>query len=230
MEGLVSSPEGIGAFSTIVRQYANYHAWALNADDLQSDLILIECPTLFVETVRRIEELTASSSAARSVVVYNFAQTAALKLAAQKTKTITLMRAQVTAAELKTACEADLALSMIRSLTLEFPSDSEDSGEIRDTQPSEEIPTRLFDDIQLSKISNISTSIECECPHHMASVLAELNAFEKYSQECENKNPEDETLHHLLHLRTAQARSMMEDALAILIAAEGIDIPSSAEH
>ena len=224
--GLVSGPGGIGDHAQIVCQYPDFQHWVARAAEVEADIILIECATLFAETVQRIEELTTSNSTPRPIIIYHFAQKAALELLAQKTRTITAMRAPVTPSDLKTACEADLALAMIRSHSPEFPSDTSGLDDIPDVQQVENIPARQFDDVQLSKISNISTAVDCECPHHMASILAELNAFEKYSQECENKNADDEALHHLLHHRTAQARSIMEDALAILMEAEGIDIES----
>ena len=76
----------------------------------------------------------------------------------------------------------------------------------------------------LARISEISVAINCECPQHLATLLTSLNAFEKYSADCENRNEEDALLHSYLHRSTAQARSMMEEALSVLAEAEGMDL------
>ena len=57
----------------------------------------------------------------------------------------------------------------------------------------------------------------------MASLLQSLCAFEKYSDDCEERNPEDALLHSYLHRTTAKARRSMEEALRHLILTEGID-------
>jgi hypothetical protein len=51
-----------------------------------------------------------------------------------------------------------------------------------------------------------------------------LAAFEQYSRECENRNAEDAALHAFLHAATAQARAIMEAALARVVEAEGLEL------
>jgi hypothetical protein len=184
----------------------------------------MECPTLFSETVNLIDERVAASNAKRAIVVYHFAQTSAVEMIGKRSKFITALRAPVTAENLKSACETDLALAMIRSRSLGYTIDQDPLSSDMEAPLRGEMPTRQFTDAQLSKLSKISTDVQCECPHHLASILAELNAFERYCSECENKNQADATLHAFLHRRTAQARSMMEDALTILAEAEGLEV------
>ena len=45
----------------------------------------------------------------------------------------------------------------------------------------------------------ISTDVLCECPRHVAEIIAQLVSFEQYSQECLNKSSEDAHLHAYLH-------------------------------
>ena len=94
------------------------------------------------------------------------------------------------------------------------------------SQPSEtsQIPERKYSDKTLTRLSKISTSIDCECPHHMAALLKTINGFEEYCKMCESRNEEDVILHSLLHSKTAHARSIMENALTILVDVENIDL------
>jgi hypothetical protein len=85
------------------------------------------------------------------------------------------------------------------------------------------LPRRRFDNESLARISAASTVVQCECPHHLADLVSSLFAFELYSTECENRSPEDAALHAYLHATTAQARSLIEEALQKVIEAEGIE-------
>ena len=86
------------------------------------------------------------------------------------------------------------------------------------------IPARRFSNQQLSELANLSNTIKCECPAHITELLRDLVSFEIYSAECENENTDDAALHSYLHAVTAQARSMLEEALSHLIRVEGISI------
>ena len=113
---------------------------------------------------------------------------------------------------LKRYCDAIMhkLLSQSNKLALEIPA------------LAEPIPPRLYSDEQLARMSGISTTIKCECPHHLAELIMALNAFEVYSANCENRNIEDAALHTYLHHSTAQARQIMEHALEHLIEVENI--------
>ena len=75
---------------------------------------------------------------------------------------------------------------------------------------------------QLAKLSEISTSVDCECPNHLSELVTSLQAFERYSAKCENRNEADAAVHRRLYLATAQARQVMENALEELIKHEQI--------
>ena len=64
--------------------------------------------------------------------------------------------------------------------------------------------------------------MDCECPAHLVDLVISLSAFEVYSAQCENRNPEDAALHADLHRTTAQARALMEQALTQVATAEGL--------
>ena len=67
-------------------------------------------------------------------------------------------------------------------------------------------------------------TIACECPQHIAELLAKLRAFEDYSENCENRNEKDAALHRYLWRCAAQARTLFESALERVVEHEGLDI------
>lgn len=83
-------------------------------------------------------------------------------------------------------------------------------------------PPMRFTPLQLGKLAEITSSVDCECPNHLSDLVTSLQAFERYSQSCQNRNKADAELHHRLYLATAHARSIMEQALEELIKQEKI--------
>jgi hypothetical protein len=88
------------------------------------------------------------------------------------------------------------------------------------------VPSRRFDDTELSRVVNASVTIKCECPHHLADLIIGMSRFEQYSLECRNRTRDDAALHAMLHGVTARARYSLEQALARLLEVEGIDLAS----
>ncbi len=86
------------------------------------------------------------------------------------------------------------------------------------------VPPMRFTPHQLGKLAEITSSIDCECPNHLSDLVTNLQAFERYSQSCQNRNKADAELHNRLYLATAQARHIMETALEELIKHEKITI------
>jgi hypothetical protein len=78
-------------------------------------------------------------------------------------------------------------------------------------------------------VAGISTNVLCECPKHVAELIAQLASFEAYSQECLNKNTEDAHLHSYLRAISGSARSLFENALEKIAQHEGIDLRESAQ-
>ena len=218
----VSSPDGLADEVEVVKYFGDLDEWMADGESLKADLIVAECPTMFPDTTDFVSSKVEEYGAVRAVVIYHFCPSGTEGQMSRRESGITAMRAPVTAASLKSACEADLALAAIRNLQVQdLPEEPEAP---RPPLIGDEIPPRQFSEQQIADFSQISTSVECECPNHMASLLTALYAFEKYSLECENKNQADSVLHAFLHRRTAAARSMMEDALAVLVEAEGIEV------
>ncbi|CRI67402.1 putative Transcriptional regulator, MerR family [Thiocapsa sp. KS1] len=171
------------------------------------DLSVLEYPTVHGDQVREIGELAARCGAARAILVYTFASRATLdRLDARR---LIPKRAPLNPRELRQWC-----------LSRPAQAPAEDAEDPLDL--SLPIPSRRFADADLIRIAAASPTVRCECPHHLVDLVLSLNAFERYSAECEDRNAEDAALHAYLHASTARARTLMEAALARVVAAEGI--------
>lgn len=84
------------------------------------------------------------------------------------------------------------------------------------------VPARRFSRAQLGRLAEIQSSIDCECPNHLSELLITLTGFEDYSRACRNRDDADARMHQRLYEATAQARSVMENALAELLVHEKI--------
>jgi len=97
-------------------------------------------------------------------------------------------------------------------------------GKARGGRPAEGIPERRYSDAVLSRAAAMSKTIKCECPQHVASLLADITSFEEYSLTCQNTSAKDQALHEELRLVAAQARLLFEGALEQIAETEGIDL------
>ena len=70
----------------------------------------------------------------------------------------------------------------------------------------------------------MTTAVDCECPHHLVTLIRSLNAFETYSVDCESRSPADAALHSQLAAETGRARQIVESALQAVIDSEGINL------
>jgi len=93
---------------------------------------------------------------------------------------------------------------------------------------AEPVPPRRWDDAALADFANLSPTIACECPRHVAELLMQLSHFEAYSAECEHRNAADAELHTYLRQVATAARTRFEAALEHVALHEGLLLPSSA--
>ncbi|MEM0970077.1 MAG: MerR family transcriptional regulator, partial [Verrucomicrobiota bacterium] len=186
---------------------------ALVLPDLpHADLILGQTPTLFDDTVSSARRLLERTSARRIILLYEFAQTKVLK-DLEKTTGVTAVRSPLGIAELQLICQADVGIAR-RAYTA-------------DKSLPNSVPPPRFTRTQLAYLRQISTSIDCECPQHLADLLNSLTAFEDYSRQCQNVSAEDAAVHTALYHSTGQARFIIEKALTSLLEYEKIDFPEN---
>ena len=77
-------------------------------------------------------------------------------------------------------------------------------------------------------MAGISTNVLCECPRHVAELIAQLASFEEYSQTCLQQNANDAHLHAYLRAISGSARALFENALEKIAQHEGIDLREAA--
>ena len=79
--------------------------------------------------------------------------------------------------------------------------------------PAWQVEPRHFSDVALTGLAELPSPVACECLRHMAEIVAQLAAFERYSQECISTGPADAALHRHLGRTAGTARTMFEQAL-----------------
>jgi len=176
----------------------------------EADLLVVELQTLFPEQVDELRRLFTRCGASRGVLLYRFTRSATVAETAMKIAGLTVMRGPLGDSPLRRECR------------LQF--EAEDEPTVDSIDGEQVLPERRFSPQQLAQLSRISSSVNCECPQHLASLLQDLSAFERYSGECEDRSPDDARLHRFLHRTTAEVRRRMEDALHQVIEAEGITL------
>lgn len=186
--------------------WADFERAALSA---RPDLLLMEYPALQAEAVTRVGALLRQSGCRRTIVVYAFATESALeRLHKQGVQTL---RAPVTPASLREVCQIE---------TPEPP-----TGVTFAAGPANIAPRR-YSGKQLAAIAQLNTGLQCECPRHLVDLVSRVSAFEAYSADCENRHEQDAIVHARLYAMTAQARSILEEALTFLLASEGVESPA----
>jgi MerR family transcriptional regulator, light-induced transcriptional regulator len=85
---------------------------------------------------------------------------------------------------------------------------------------------RRWDDAQLTDFAGLSSTIACECPHHVAELLIQLSHFEAYSAECAGGSDADAQLHGYLQGVASASRALFEDALERVAIHEGLLLPA----
>ena len=175
------------------------------------DVVIFDIPTLNESHVNKLNDWLQQLSAKHGIVVFRFGNKKVLEKIRQKQ--FLLLRAPLEIQTIIRHCDAIMRqiLSDSKRLSFALP------------DMSDPIPAHYYDAKQLATIANISTTIKCECPQHLAELIIALNAFETYSLQCEDQNEKDAALHAYLHKTTAQARHTMETALAHLLEVEKIE-------
>jgi DNA-binding transcriptional MerR regulator len=175
----------------------------------RADVLVLEYPGVHEETPTEVRALLDRSGARRALVVYGFGRDRVVRRL--DTAEISAVRAPLDLAELRRWCLAAVGTT---------------AGPAAEALPAmQDLPApRRFDPEALARIATVSTTVRCECPHHLVQLVQMLSAFERYSAECESRDEQDAALHRFLHLTTAQARAMLEGALARVVEAEGLDL------
>lgn len=180
-------------------------------DETECDTLIIEYPFLDRHTLRELQDDNLTQRVRRLIVIYAFAPSPILRQF--KRLQITTQRAPIGIEHVWQMC---LDQNMQRA-------DWQPSNFLPEQVNTDPIPDRIFSNRQLAALSQVTTTLKCECPHHLSNIIETMVAFERYSADCENTSAEDAALHAYLHSMTAKARWLMEVALEKLAEVEKID-------
>ncbi|MFY9138852.1 MerR family transcriptional regulator [Zwartia sp.] len=173
-----------------------------------AEILLIKVNTLHEIVMHEIEVVKATNKATQVIVIYNYG----------REQVAHAMRAAGMLVRREPISDYELG-ELIRSiLTVEA------NHTLREVTPSAMIPARKYSDETLARVAGISTNVLCECPKHVAEIIAQLASFEQYSQECLNKSTEDAHLHAYLTSVSGSARALFEHALEKVAQHEGIEL------
>lgn len=190
--------------------YTDLHAFL--EDETECDTLVVELPFLDRAVVRELNNPELRRRARRVLVIYAFSPS---NLVSQLQRYgLHTLRAPVALEHIWQQCQ----LSQPRQADWRPP---EWNPRVASNEP---VPPKRFTQAQLVQLSQVTTTLECECPHHMAQVIEQLSAFEDYSAQCEVSTRQDAALHGYLHQMTARARWLMEIALERLAEVENIRV------
>lgn len=173
-----------------------------------AEILLIKVNTLHEIVMRDIQAITSKNKSTQVIVLYNYGRDQVAH--AMRSAGMLVRREPISDYEL-----AELIRSV---LTVEA------NQSLREVTPSAMIPARKYSDETLARVASISTNVLCECPRHVAEIIAQLASFEQYSQECLNKSAEDAHLHAYLTSVSGSARALFEHALEKVAQHEGIEL------
>ena len=197
----------------LVGAFAERERFLAEAPGLRADVAILDYPSIHADQVRDIARLTVDAGTSRALVLYRFAAAPVIeRLSARR---VTARRGPIDAKELRRWC----LLAADEARETPAPTAAEIGVDL-----SRPIPPRRFSEAALARVATVATSVRCECPHHLVDLISSLSAFETYSDECESRNQEDAALHAFLHRAAAQARALMEVALARVIEVEGLSL------
>ena len=175
------------------------------------DIFLMKINTLHEIVVHEILQAARAMRASQIVVLYNYGREQVVRT--MRELGMIVRREPVSDYELAELINSVLVVDATQQLS--------------ETSTSITIPVRKYSDQILKKISGISTNVLCECPRHVAEIIAQLASFEQYSQECLNTSAEDAHLHAYLSSVSGSARALFEQALEKVAHHEGIDLSAS---
>lgn len=175
-------------------------------------VLLIKVNSLQDSVFQAIEQLRLRQPFAQTIVLYHFAPDKVVQT--MKRAGLTVRRDPISDGELAELLQSIVFVDRDRAQAFGH------QGAV--------IAGRKYSDDTLRRVAGISTNVLCECPKHVAELIAQLASFEAYSQECLNKNSEDAHLHSYLRAISGSARSLFENALEKIAQHEGIDLREAA--
>jgi hypothetical protein len=167
----------------------------------RADVLVVHVPTLHASMTERLSKLRDALPLRHAIVVYSFGAKSVAE--ALRATGVTVRREPISGKELA------------QLITDALPTPAPIVSTARTAN-------RHFSDTELVALTEIPSTLDCECPRHLAEIVTLLVGFELYSAECAARIQADAALHRHLHEVTGVARTMLEQALARLVKEEGL--------
>ncbi len=174
------------------------------------DAVIVDAPVLRNELPAALRQLRTATHAPVVVVVYGFASRQILSRL--DNANVIALAAPADPAQIARICQ--LGLSINPAPPAAFSQMLMHSA-----------AARRYDEAFLHQLSQMPSKVQCECPNHLADLLNKLNAFERYSLECESTNIKDAAMHAMMYSASGHCREFLEEVLRRLMAHEGIPEP-----
>lgn len=171
-----------------------------------SDVLLIELSEPGEDALPLLLAARESVGVRAVVVLYRFCSSATIRL--MRSHDLLVARVPAEPGELVLLCRAALA-----GHKLAVP-----------PRAVERVAAPRFTEAALASLSAQGNSVACECPRHLAEILMMLGSFERYSAQCASRNADDAQLHRELEHVSGLARTLLEDAMARLVQADGLKV------
>lgn len=199
---------GQGAYGLDVRGHCDDLEQAPRlAPDAGADVLVIEMSELDDNAIAPIVAARQATGVSATVVLYRFSPSATIRALRAQSCLVARIPADLT--ELALLCQSALDGHRPPLHGIPLPN----------------VAPPRFDETALARITAAGTNITCECPRHLTDVLLMVGSFERYSQQCASRNPEDAALHAQLALASGRARMLLEDAMEQLAIADGLPLP-----
>jgi MerR family transcriptional regulator, light-induced transcriptional regulator len=180
-------------------------------DSLPSvEAVIIDAPVVSNALPAALRQMRAATKAPVAIVVYGFANRQAL--ARLDAANVIALAAPTDPAQLARICQLGLAIDPT-------PPTAFSQRLMHSAAP------RRYADVFLQQLSQMPSKVQCECPNHLADLLSKLNAFERYSLDCESTNIKDAAMHAMMYSASGHCREFLEEVLRRLMAHEGIPEP-----
>ena len=174
------------------------------------DAVIVDAAVVSKALPAMLRQLRAATKAAVVIVVYGFANRRVL--ARLDAANVIALAAPTDPAQLARICQLALAVE---------PAPPTPFSQVLMRSPA----PRRYADAFLLQLSQMPSKVQCECPNHIADLLAKLNAFERYSLECESTHIQDAAMHAMMYSASGHCREFLEEVLRRLMAHEGIPEP-----
>ena len=176
------------------------------------DAVIVDVPVLRSDLPAALRQLRSATQAPVIVVVYGFGSRPILSRL--DSANVIALAAPADPAQIARICQLGLAID---------PSPPAAFSQML----MHATAARRYDDSFLQQLSQMPSQVQCECPNHLADLLSKLNAFERYSLECESTSSKDAAMHAMMYSASGHCRALLVEVLQRLMAHEGIAEPKA---